>query len=405
MTRTSLSRLKRAPGDRCQPPPQNLTYPPCNNVGNDVITCYPTRTTTIQQDIWTRVVWNINHPRLTQLGAIDVYLYSADSNIIVANWTNVQTSQGFVASCTDDMWLAGAGAKAFDGQPVPWRFQWLLVQTGHVPNGGEQREDPFTVVQSRLLDSQLDAAAASSSSLGSANPAATTSPAGQTSSSTLFSTISGTTVSISTGADGKPTAIPIPPVLQPNSSGNSFPHWAIALLAVLGFFALLGFLFFAFFMCRDFRERRRRRHHARRESMGSESPMMAAIGAPTSPQSPAAALLASGAGGTGAAQGGGRGSFPRSYRHDASSTTSHTDSGPFSGADAAFIANAFRDTLRRPDFKDRPLEEGESPEALPEKAAPPEVVMSRELAEEGRDIRSVRSERGVKVESLIDHDS
>lgn len=113
--------------------------------------------------------------------------------------------------------------------------------------------------------------------------------------------------------------------------------------------------------------------------------------------------MASGQGGAGGIVG--RGSFPRSYRHDASSTTSHSASGPFSGDDAAFIANAFRDTLRRPDFKDRPLEEGESPDALPEKSAdPPEMVMSRELAEEGRDIRSVRSERGVKVESLIDHE-
>ena len=68
---------------------------------------------------------------------------------------------------------------------------------------------------------------------------------------------------------------------------------------------------------------------------------------------------------------------------------------PFSGADAAVMAEAFRKALRKPDFADRPVEEGESPEGHTDE--PPELL-NRELAEEGRDIRSVGSSRGVKVE-------
>lgn len=87
---------------------------------------------------------------------------------------------------------------------------------------------------------------------------------------------------------------------------------------------------------------------------------------------------------------------------DGASTISRTGSagegGPFSGADAAIMADAFRKMLRKPDFAGRPVEEGDSPEA-PERQS---EMINRELAEEGRDIRSVSSSRGVKVETMSD---
>lgn len=81
---------------------------------------------------------------------------------------------------------------------------------------------------------------------------------------------------------------------------------------------------------------------------------------------------------------------------DGASANSET---PFSGADAAVMAEAFRKALRKPDFADRPMEEGESPEAALEEGERPGLI-NRELAEEGRDIRSVGSSRGVRVETL-----
>ena len=78
------------------------------------------------------------------------------------------------------------------------------------------------------------------------------------------------------------------------------------------------------------------------------------------------------------------------------------DSGPFSGADAAIMADAFRKALRKPDFVDRPVEEGDSPDQ-PDIGNPQEdLLLNQHLAEEGRDIRSVSSSRGVKVETLSD---
>ena len=87
--------------------------------------------------------------------------------------------------------------------------------------------------------------------------------------------------------------------------------------------------------------------------------------------------------------------------NDGSSMISHSQSTetPFSGADAAIMADAFRKALRKPDFAGRTIEEGDSPEAQEQKE---HRLLSRELAEEGRDIRSVGSSRDVRVETLSD---
>lgn len=91
---------------------------------------------------------------------------------------------------------------------------------------------------------------------------------------------------------------------------------------------------------------------------------------------------------------------PSVVGHDGASTISRSGSaneGPFSGADAAIMADAFRKMLRKPDFAGQPVEEGESPENEGKSE-----MINRELAEEGRDIRSVRSERGYKLETTSD---
>ena len=96
-----------------------------------------------------------------------------------------------------------------------------------------------------------------------------------------------------------------------------------------------------------------------------------------------------------------------STTHDAASTISDSG-GPFSGADAAIMADAFRKMLRKPDFAEGTVPEGDSPGAdgaeeedvaAAAAASTSNIVLSRELAEEGRDIRSVASSRGVKVET------
>jgi hypothetical protein len=193
-----------------------------------------------------------------------------------------------------------------------------------------------------------------------------------------------------TGAGSSPTNV------QPNASSSAFPHWAIAVIVVLGFLAIAALCLLAFLIARRIRERNEDKSH--RTSVGSASPMIAHTG-----HSPASPLLA-GVGGTGQPSSLGHGDkvTPSVVSPDGASTIS--ESGPFSGADAAIMADAFRKALRKPDFAGRPVEEGESPDRQDNGEDGKEELLNRELAEEGRGIRSVSSSRGVKVETLTSSD-
>jgi hypothetical protein len=182
-----------------------------------------------------------------------------------------------------------------------------------------------------------------------------------------------------------------PGSLQSNSQ-SAFPHWAIAVIVVLGFLAILALGILGFLLVRR-AQRNQSLRSSRRGSIGSASPMI--VGAGGAPQSPLMEQTPA----------------PRpaslSSPNDGSSMISHAHSSetPFSGADAAIMADAFRKALRKPDFVGGTIEEGDSPEAQEEQEEQKEnLLLSRELAEEGRDIRSVGSSRDVRVETLTDAD-
>ena len=245
--------------------------------------------------------------------------------------------------------------------------------------------------------SSASAASASSASAASASAsAASVSSASVASSLSSRSRASSSPTATSTGAGANPN-------VQPGSGSTAFPKWAIAVIVVLGFLALVAFGILAFYIMRRLRQRRDGRL-SHRNSMGSSTPMMANVerGGPTSPMLGPAALAGAGAAGYGAGTYSDRPPSP-SGGHDGASMISRTsDTGPFSGADAAIMANAFRQALRKPDFADTPVEEGESPDEPPPQPSRTELL-SQELAEEGRDIRSVSSSRGVRVETLSDN--
>lgn len=112
---------------------------------------------------------------------------------------------------------------------------------------------------------------------------------------------------------------------------------------------------------------------------------------PSSPTYDTAAAAAAAGGAVGGAAGVHH--APSSVSPDGAS--SYSDN-LISSADAALMAEAFRHQLRNAGI-DQPVEEGESPDSQNQ----PDML-SRELAEEGRDIRSVGSSRGVRVETLSD---
>ncbi|KAB5590677.1 hypothetical protein CTheo_5873 [Ceratobasidium theobromae] len=349
---------------------QRQNYPTCDDVGNNILSCYPTSNVTVVQGEWTRFVWNHRYPEYIGYGNLDIYLFHADSDVAAANWTNIPNSKGLLGvSVNDEFWGTRGVTGWRDGQNQTMPFYFLAVSAGATLDGGEPRQSTFTAVQTRLPDyySQSLTSAASLASL-----------------STL-STLSTSSAALSpTGSAGGS--------LQNGAGNDSFPKWAIALLVILGALALAALLLLAWLSARNLRTRQRRR------STGSSTPIMAvpAAHAPDSASpvhdAPGASLV-----GRPVSLRRGPGSMGAGGIHagtDGASTRSG-ETGPISGQDAAIMASAFRARLRKPDFATRPDEEGESPEERD--AREQTELLKEQLAEEGRDIQSVRSERGVRV--------
>ncbi|KAG8727807.1 hypothetical protein FRC12_022206 [Ceratobasidium sp. 428] len=94
-----------------------------------------------------------------------------------------------------------------------------------------------------------------------------------------------------------------------------------------------------------------------------------------------------------------------SLRSAAAPSVEEDDSEPglISGQDALIMAEAFRQTMRKPDLTMRPDEEGESPE---DKYVREQAEMIQEqLLEDGKKIIGVRRERGVSIQEINEVDA
>ncbi|KAH7910859.1 hypothetical protein BJ138DRAFT_1135779 [Hygrophoropsis aurantiaca] len=349
--------------------------------GNGAVTCYPDAGDLAYQHQWAAVVWNSNRPQLTQYNIVNLYLMDADTQVPVVNvtgLTNPYRTAGTHNVYVNDTLFGDRGATwQPGGGDLNYTFFWIVTNQDGL-DGSATTNPTFTAVQTTYADS-IAASMSSSASLAAA------------SSASLLSSQSVASLS-SLGITQSPTPSGN---VQGNSASPPFPHWAIAVIVVLGFFAILAGGIMVWLIMRRLRRRERA---SQRGSMGSSSPMMANAQNPNSPQLP---LLA---GGVAAGRASSEHHRPGSTVSpdgvsEISRAHSNLDSGPFSGADAAIMANAFRDALRKPDFGGAPVEEGDTPETAEERK---DEIMNRELAEEGRDIRSVGSSRGVRVETLSD---
>ncbi|TBU31860.1 hypothetical protein BD311DRAFT_818724 [Dichomitus squalens] len=376
--------------------------------GNDVISCFPNSSTVFAQDEWATFVWNSRLPQWAQTNLVNIYLFQADTGLPVTNQTNVTNPSGRAGQIhfqVDDAWWGSRGSE-WNGQNLSHPFYFLITRNDKDIENTDIPQSTFTAVQttfaSSVIASMSSASAASASSASAASASAASASSASAASASLSSLSSRSHLSGSaaptatgTGAVGGPSAN-----IQPGGGSSSFPKWAIAVIVVLGFLALVAFGILAFYIVRRLRQRRDGRL-SHRNSMGSSTPMMANVerGGPTSPMLGPAAL-AGAAAGYGAGMYSDRAPSPGGGHDGASMISRTSDTGPFSGADAAIMANAFRQALRKPDFADTPVEEGESPDEPPQPSRA--ELLSQELAEEGRDIRSVGSSRGVRVETLSD---
>ncbi|KIK59400.1 hypothetical protein GYMLUDRAFT_74598 [Collybiopsis luxurians FD-317 M1] len=359
--------------------------------GNNVESCFPTADSTFVQDEFVTFVWNSRLPSYAQTNKVNVYLFHGDSNEQILSLTNLDNSNnqaGVHAFQVDDAWW-GTNGPNYSGSNTTYPFYFGITPNTTTFDVSAQTQTHFSVIQTTFPNSILSSLSSASSASSASSLSASRASASSASSASAAASSSSAAATASSGsASGSGS-------LHPDDTSSGFPHWAIAVIVVLGFLAIASSCLLAFFIMR--RLRRRRELESNRNSMGSSSPMMAHV------QSPGSPLLPSGAAGAGGAAAAGAGAASL-VSPDGASSISHGGSahggegGPFSGADAAIIANAFRTMLRKPDFADAPVEEGDSPDSQ-ERGR---VELSRELAEEGRDIRSVSSSRGVRVETLSD---
>ncbi|KAK2465722.1 hypothetical protein APHAL10511_002266 [Amanita phalloides] len=336
--------------------------------GNNILSCFPKNDTIIPQHQWATFVWNSRLPAYQYTRLVDIYLFRADSLRQVLNKTDVINpfgQAGFTRAQVDDSWWGDDGSK-WNGSNISYPFYWLISPNNEPLNGSQQPQAIFSAVQTTYADSVL-ASIASSSSAAAASSSASAASASPATTTTAH-----------------------PGHLQNSNGSSGFRSWAIAVIVVLGFLAIAAICLLIFLVLR--RIRRRQQMDSNRNSMGSASPMMANV----QQQSPvvAAAPLSAQAHSSIGHQAG----VPPSVLHDGASTISRpgsaADAGPFSGADAAIMADAFRKMLRKPDFTGPVEEDIHEPEVK-------EDLITRELAEEGRDIRSVSSSRGRMREMYL----
>ncbi|KAI6123478.1 hypothetical protein EDD16DRAFT_1774083 [Pisolithus croceorrhizus] len=329
-----------------EPMPQGLAPPPTPRqdsttisdsaaVGTCHLTSFSSPSRSVFQHQWAAVVWNSRRPQLTQANLVNLYLF------------NCRHSRGTGAAGeynlpVNDSWFGTTGASWQPGQNLTYPFFWIVTNQDGL-DGSQTTNPTFFAVQTTYADSVVSTMLSSSASLSSLSVQSTLS---------VHSSLStASTASTASAASGTQAGVANPSSsVQPQQDSSVFPHWAIAVIVVLGFLSIVAGVILVWFILRRIRKRELQ---SNRGSMGSASPMMADAHHQQSPNLP----LLVGVGGAAAL---GRilfrtpptsfCSFPQMAYQKYRELTLQVTSGPFSGADAAIMADAFRKALRKPDF-------------------------------------------------------
>ncbi|KAJ7652599.1 hypothetical protein B0H17DRAFT_1214914 [Mycena rosella] len=316
----------------------------CKNIcevesGNEVVSCFPTADVVIPQHQWATFVWNTNNPDFVQSELVDIYLFHGDSLQEVSSMTRGGATEARIGR-----------ARIYPTILLVDRAERRVVDGRHAA-----ATTTFSAVQTTFADSVL-------SSLASA-----------TATKTLRSSASSAS-HVTRNDDGSHRTAASKPL---HRRRRALSDLGIVII-VLGIIA------------RDAREDRTGRRPI------PSPPSMAQHDAPAAPVAPVAAAGLAHAGSItshGHVQTPSRAISPAERTTSPDSTGSRAEARPFSHSDAAVMAAAFRTAMRQPG---RPLAEDERSESP---ATERDVLLERELADAGTDIRRVGSVRGVRVES------
>ncbi|ORY88503.1 hypothetical protein BCR35DRAFT_351010 [Leucosporidium creatinivorum] len=358
-------------------------YPDCSNEGNGVLSCFPFSNTTLVDNVWSKFIWNARYPTFIGTGYVDIYLYHADSETIATSYLGIDNSRGMIGIRPDDDWWPTETSWE-QGTNQTWPYFFVIVDANATITGGEEHQSTFQAVQtaapSSLSSSILSASSASVASLASLSSASLASISSLSSSASAASRTNSNTNALQDGS----------------SSGGGLPHWAIAVIVVLGFLALVSAAIGAYVCMVCARRRRERDADGASSGRGSEQPMMSGVNGGGAGAAEAA-LMGGGAG----AVAGGAGGRARDSDGASRGPTSDggSDAGPITHTDAAIMAEAFRKALRKPEFPSG--ETTPSPAALAAAGAQGQEGEVGEVGEMGSDGGEHEFQQGGNRESRI----
>ncbi|KAG0149247.1 hypothetical protein CROQUDRAFT_653820 [Cronartium quercuum f. sp. fusiforme G11] len=342
-------------------------YPSCTAVSNAILSCFPENNTTLVQNTWSKFIWNNNYPTFIGSKNVDIYLFNAQSETIVANWTSIPNDRGMIGIYASDNWFPNE-TNWVEGKNLSFPYFFVITGSGSPLTGGEQHQATFTVVQTAAPLSLVSSTFAS-----------------------IFLHPNGSTHPLTASS---PTSTS-PSSLQQASGNDSFPKWEIALIVVLGILALVTFLIATYLTVHNARRRRQIRNWRQvglggsggAGSVASHSPMIQnpegralmgmtekRAGGVTSPSSsrpgsplsatatasipypPAIGGITAGSASGGPTSGVGVGG-------------GEVD-GPISSVDASIMADAFRKALRKPEFAPTTQDEEANPSPAPDTTSP-----------------------------------
>lgn len=178
-----------------------------------------------------------------------------------------------------------------------------------------------------------------------------------------------------------------------DNGGGGLPKYAIALIVVFGFLALVAALVGLYFAMAAMRRRKNRD-----ESMGSRSPMMRGVDGDGLPSSSIAPSLDAGTIGAGGAAGA-AGLLAANRR-----SRSTDDDQLFTSDEATRMADAFRAALRKPEFANpfgqnqKDESGGDDDDDTPgEESGKGNELLRSELATEGYEVRPVQDRRRAEL--------
>lgn len=394
----SLSKRQTAAQERCF-------------VGNDQLSCYPTANTTVLQNAWSRFIWNTNYPLFIGRGSVDVYLFQQDTDRMVTSWTSQDNGAGRLSFQPNDSWWVNKSAAEHiqPNQNISWPFYFVVLPSGDSLSGTTSRLATFTAIQTALpfaiASSRAAAASSTRTALSAASATSTSMTIGSAAAaSALQSSLSAAIVSSlrASGFSGTQTAqatatatlangslVTATATAQANggrlgvpshSKNLALPTYAIVLIAVLGFLAILAACLGAYFGMAALRKRRQQGGNG---SHRSSSPIMAAASV-------------TGVSSTIASHPGEQAyMLPNDQAGAAAPQNRYSDDQPFTTDEASRMADAFRNALRNPEFLpgQSSVDEGESPsedtntaETSHKRAS---TLLRDELAAEGKDLQNV----------------